>query len=101
MKIHVRDFNYNLSRHSTFDETWTKIIDTLHEAPRTCVSGYQCLYGYHGHVVTNLTNVPTVIMVTFIIVGTKVVVVLGLRERHKTFSLCGMIYATCLMTHEL
>jgi hypothetical protein len=75
MKIHIRDFNYNLSRHSTFEETWTKIIGTLYEAPRTCMTGYQCLYGYHSHVVTNLTSVPMVIMVTFVIVDTKVVMV--------------------------
>ena len=75
MKIHVREFNYNLSRHSTFDVTWTKITDTLHEAPRTSMTVYQSLYGYRGHAVTSLTSVPIFIMVTFVIVDTRVVMV--------------------------
>ena len=39
------------------------------------MTGYQCPYGYHGHVVTNLTSVPMIVMVTFFIVDTKVAMV--------------------------
>jgi len=55
------------------------------------MTGYQCLYGYHGHVVTSLTSVRMVITVTFVIVDTKVAMLLVLRERHKTYSLCGYV----------
>jgi hypothetical protein len=54
------------------------------------MTGYccHCLYGHHGHVVTNRTDVRMVIMVTFITVVTKSNMVARVtRTPHKFFTL--------------
>jgi hypothetical protein len=62
--------------------------------------GYQCLYVYHGHVVIKRTSVPVVMIVTFVIVDTKVAMVTRVTWAPQNI-LALRIYAACLMTHEL
>jgi len=64
------------------------------------MTGYQCLYVYHDHVVTNLTSVPEVMMVTFVIVDTKVAMVTRVTSAPQNF-FALQIYAAFPMTHEL
>ena len=62
------------------------------------MTSYQCLYGYHGYVVTNLTSVPMVVMVTFVIVDPTVTVVAVVTRAPIAFYFAD--YETCLTTHE-